>query len=90
MIIIRELSNLLDEACSFGESFENLSDVGAWLHRNDSQLVFFVYPSQESLVIIMEDTSVLWPLSVETTSVKESIPLLKEEMVSNELLSIFL
>jgi len=36
----------------------------------------------------MEDTSILWPFSVEATSIEESIPFFEEEVIINELLSI--
>ena len=38
----------------------------------------------------MVNTSILWPVPVETASIKESISFLEEEMVVNELLSILL
>tara|TARA_B110000285_G_C15124223_1_gene619136 strand:+ start:1501 stop:1668 length:168 start_codon:yes stop_codon:yes gene_type:complete len=52
-------------------------------------LIFFIHPSQEGFVIVMEDTSILWPFSVEAASIEESISFFEEEVIINELLSIF-
>ena len=90
MIIVRELGNLLDFDKGVAKSFENLSDVGSWLHRDNSKLILLIDPGEESFIFVVEDTSIMWPVSVEATSVKESISLLEEEVVINELFSIFL
>ena len=38
----------------------------------------------------MEDTSTIWPVSVETASIKESITFLEEIVISNQLFLNFL
>jgi hypothetical protein len=88
MVIICEFGNLLNFGLSINKSLENLFDVGSWLHGYDSKLVLFIDPNEESLVIIVVDASVLWPVSVETTSVKESVSFFKQEMVIDKLLSV--
>ena len=60
---------------SSAKSLENCSDIGSWLHGNDSQLIFLVYPDKESLGIVVENTSARWPVSVETAGLKESVTL---------------
>jgi len=60
------------------------------LHGNNSKLILFIDPNQEVLLIVMEDTSTIWPVSVETASIKESITFLEEIVISNELVLIFL
>jgi len=45
------------------------------LHGDDSKLILLIDPHEEGLGIIMEDTSSVWPVSVEVASSKESISL---------------
>jgi len=87
---MRELSYSLNVGASFGESSEDSSNISSILHGDDSELVFFIDPDEESLLIVMEDASALWPFSVEITSLQESVSLFKEEVIVNELLSLCL
>ena len=86
MIIIGELGNCLELFESSAKSIENLSDVGTLLHGDDSKLILLIDPGKESFGIVVVNTSVLWPVSVETTGFKESITLLEEEVILDELL----
>jgi len=52
-------------------------------------LILLINPNEESLGVIMEDTSSLWPVSVKTTSVKESVALFEKEMIIDQLLLVF-
>jgi len=85
MLIVGEFGFLLNEASSGGESLEDGTDIGSLLHGDDSKLIFFVNPDEESLSIIMEDSSTLWPVSLETAGFKIFISTLEEEMIGNEL-----
>ena len=84
-----ELSNLLNLCSGCGKSSENSTDISTLLHRNDSQLVLLIDPDEESLFVVVEDTSAFRPVSVKTTSIKESISFLEEEVISNQLLLLF-
>ena len=64
---------------------KNLSNVRSFLHRDNSQLIFFIDPNKECLVIIVEDTSIIRPVSIDTACFEESITLFEKEMVSNQL-----
>ena len=75
MVITRELGDLLDGAGSSAESVEDGLDVGTVLHRDDSKLILLVDPDDESLGVVVEDTSARRPVSVEVASLKESIAL---------------
>ena len=66
MLIMGELSFLLDQACSSRQPGENSKDVGTLLHGNDPKLILFVDPDKESLFFVMEDTSTCWPVPVES------------------------
>ena len=68
MVVVGELSNLLDGSCSTRKPIENSSDVGAWLHGDDSQLILLVDPHKEGLVVVVEDSSARWPVAVKATS----------------------
>ena len=59
------------------------------MHGDDSELVFFVDPDKERLLIVVEYTSSLGPVSVQATSIKESISFFEKEVVSNQLILLF-
>ena len=84
-----EPGDSLNLCCGRGKSSENSSDVSTILHRDNSELILFIYPNKESLVMVMEDSSALWPVSIQTASIKESIAFFEKEMIFNELISLF-
>ena len=86
MIVVSELSNFLDIGSSTREATEDLADISALLHGDDTELILLVHPDKESLGIIVEDAAAIGPVAVETAGLKEAITLLEEEVVSNELL----
>jgi len=86
MLIVSEFGFLLDKAGSSGESLENGTDVGSLLHGDDSKLIFFINPDEESLVVVVEDTSSLWPVSLKTAGLKIFVSSLEKEVISDELL----
>ena len=88
VLVIGEFGLLFDLTSGDGKSLENLKDVRSLLHGNDSELILFVNPHKESLGIVVEDTSVLWPLSFKTSRFKILVTTLEEEMISDELLSL--
>jgi len=60
------------------ESLEDSSNVSSLLHGDNSQLVLLVDPDQESLGVVVENTSSRWPVSVEIASLQESVTLPSE------------
>ena len=80
-----KLSNLLNLRGCSGESREDSSDIGSLLHGNDPELILFVDPDEESLLVVVEDTSSFGPVSVQATGIQESIAFFKEEVVSDKL-----
>ena len=89
MFVVRKLNYGFNMLSSSAESLEDACDVSTWLHRNDTKLILLVNPHQESLIFVMEDTSTSWPVSVETTGLQESVSLLEQEVVSNQLCLFF-
>jgi len=88
MLVVSESGDLLDLGAGLRESSEDCTDVGTWLHGDNSKLVFFVDPDEESLFVVVEDASALWPVAVETACLKESVALLEQEVVSDELVAL--
>lgn len=82
MVILGELAVLLDGGGGSRESGENGLDISSVLHRDNSELILFIDPDQESLSIIVEDTTTVGPVSVEIASLEESVTFPKE-IVSN-------
>ena len=86
VLIVSETSDSLNMSCSFGKAGKHSSDISSILHRNDSKLIFFIDPHKEGLVIVMEDSSSSWPISIESTGFEEPISFLEQEMILNQLL----
>jgi hypothetical protein len=75
MLIVRELADGLDVSGSSAESVEDLEDTSSLLHGDDSELILLIDPDEESLGIVVEDTSAGWPVSVQVASLQESVSL---------------
>jgi len=76
MLIMGEFNiSGLEMSDSSAESIENFNNTGSILHGNNSKLIFFIDPDEESLGFIVEDTSTGWPVSVEIASSQESVSL---------------
>jgi len=86
MVIMGELADFLNGCSSSAKSVEDSLDVGAWLHGNDSQLIFFIDPDKECLFIVVEDTSSGWPVLVQVGGSKIFVTLLEEEVIIDQLL----
>ena len=78
MVVVREAGDLLDGLGGARETLEDGADVGTLLHGDDTELILFVDPDEESLRIVVEDTSALGPVAVEAASFEEAITLPKE------------
>ena len=66
MLVVGEFSLLLNLTSCDRESLEDLLDVRSSLHGNNSKLILLIDPDEESLVVVMEDSSSLWPVSLKT------------------------
>ena len=85
VLVVSELCFLFDLRCCNRQSFENCSDVGSLLHRDDSELIFLVDPNQKRLFFVVENASARWPVSVETWWLKEPVAFFEQEVISDEL-----
>jgi len=79
-------SNLFDFRASAGETRENCSNIGARLHGNNAELIFFINPNKEGFLIVVVDSTTFGPVAVESASLKEAVTFLEEEMVIDQLL----
>ena len=83
VLVMGKLGHFLNMRTGLGQSCEYFPNICTGLHRDNPQLVFFIYPHQECLTLIVEDAPVGRPFPIETTRFQESVPLLKQEMVLN-------
>ena len=63
-----EFSLLLNGGSGTGESLEDSSDISTRLHGDDTELILLIDPDEEGLVVVVEDTSAIGPVTVETAS----------------------
>ena len=75
--------NLLGSNSESGKDSPNVSSL---LHGDNPELILFIDPDKESLLIVMEDASALRPVPVKTTCIQESVAFLEEEVVSDQLI----
>jgi len=84
MLVVGEFGFGLNFVGSISKSLEDFEDVGTILHGNDSELIFFINPYEECFVVVVEDSSCLWPFSLESSGLKVFISSFEKEMISNE------
>ena len=76
MVVVGECDiSGLEVLNSSAESVEDFDDTSVLLHGDDSELILLVNPDQEGLVVVVEDTSAGWPVSVEVACLEESVSL---------------
>lgn len=57
MLVVGEFDNGFNVLGGSAESVEDLGDTSTWLHGNNSELILLVNPDEESLGVIVENTS---------------------------------
>merc|ERR1712114_49156 len=81
------LDRVLHSLDSLGESFKDTSDISSHLHGDDTELIFLIDPDKEGLLVIVEDTATLGPISLHASNSQVSVSGHKEEVVINQLLA---
>merc|ERR1719476_387637 len=81
------LDRVLDSLDALGQSGEDFFHISSLLHGDDAELVLFVHPDQESLVLVVEDTTTLRPVTLHAGNGKVPVAGDEEEVVVNELLT---
>jgi len=90
LLTVGKLDDFLDFFCGAGKSREHLDDVCTHLHRDYPELVLFIDPNKEGLVVVVENTAAFGPVTVQTYCLQEAITLLKQEMILDKLLAVSL
>jgi len=85
VLVVGEFGLGLNNGSSIRKSLENLLDVRSSLHGDDSKLILLIDPDEESLGVVMEDSSSLWPVSLKASRLEVLISTLEKEMISDEL-----
>ena len=75
MAVVSELSSGLNCGGGAAETLEDGTDVGTLLHGNDTELILLINPDEEGLGVVVEDTSALGPVAVQTAGIEEAIAL---------------
>ena len=88
MSVVGKLGLLLNLSSGSGKSFKDLSDVGAWLHRDDTKLILFVDPHKESFVVVVEDSACFGPVAFEAATLKIFVTTLEKEVIGDERVTI--
>merc|ERR1712088_122572 len=81
------LDRVLDSLDTLGEPGEDFFHISSLLHGDNAELVLFVYPNKESLVLVVEDTTTLRPVTLHASNSKVPVARHKEEVVVNKLLT---
>ncbi len=63
-----KLDNSLDVCSSARKSVKNSMDIGTLLHRNDAELILLINPNKESFFFVVENTSAVGPVAVQTSN----------------------
>ena len=51
-----------------GKAIKHSPDISTALHGDDPQLILLIDPGQERLVLVVENTPTLWPVSLHTSN----------------------
>jgi len=88
MLIVCKTCLLLNLGSRNGEALENLTNVRALLHRDDTELVLLVHPDEERLIVVVEDSTGFGPLALQAARLEILVTTLEQEVISNQLLAI--
>jgi len=89
-IVVGEWDSLLNVVDSIDETGVDSLQVTTLLHGDDAQVIFLIAPDQEGLVHVVVDTATSWPEAASVGSLEETVTLLEEEVIVDELLLDFL
>ena len=80
VVVVGELADGFDVGGGAGKAVEHGVDVGTTLHGDNAELVLFVNPDEESLVVVVEDTTAGGPVAVEAAGAEETVTLPKAKV----------
>ena len=77
VVVVSELADSLDVGGGAGKAVEHSVDVSTTLHGDNAELVLFVNPHEESLVVVVENSTAGRPVAVEAAGLEETVTLPK-------------
>ena len=80
------LDGISDSLDAAGKTGEDTLDITSLLHRDDAGLVLLVDPHEESLGVIVEDSTALGPVTLHTSDSQVTVSGDEEEVVIHKLL----
>lgn len=85
-VVVGEGDPLLNVVDGSGQATEDLAQVTSHLHGNDAQVILLVAPNQEGLGVIVVDTTSGGPVAAGVGGLQETVSLLEQEVVVDQLL----
>jgi len=82
-LLLDRITNSLD---ALGKPGENLLDITTLLHGDDAELVLLVDPDEESLFLVVEDTTALRPVALHASNSQVPVSRNEQEVIINKLL----
>lgn len=89
-VVVGEWHPLLDVVDSGHQPLVHLLQVTTHLHGDKAEVVLLIAPDQEGLVLIVEDTTAGGPEAASVSGLEETVTLLEQEVVIDQLLLGFL
>merc|ERR1719458_1161075 len=69
-----------------GKTVKHSPDISSHLHGDNTELIFFIDPGEEGLVLVVEDSTTLGPITLHTSDLEVGVARDKEEVVVDQLL----
>jgi len=85
-VIMGEGHTLLDLVDGAHQTAVYFTKISTHLHGNDAEMVLLVAPDQEGLAVVVVDATAAGPVAASVGGLEETITLLEEEVVVDELL----
>lgn len=85
-VVVRERNPLLDVVDGRHQPLVHLLQVTAHLHGDQTKVVLLIAPDQEGLVLVVVDTTAGGPETAGVGGLEETVTLLEEEVVVDQLL----
>jgi hypothetical protein len=80
VLVVGELADSLNVSGGTGEAVEHSVDVSTTLHGDNAELILLIDPDEESLGVVVEDTTARGPVAVEATGLEETVTLPRNEI----------
>jgi len=81
------LYRVLDSLNSLSKPLKDFPNISSHLHGDDAELILLIDPDEESLLVVVEDATTLWPVTLHASNSQVPVSGDKEEVVVNELLA---